>query len=254
MAERVELRALWVVAAIASVVASTLPASAAQPSQPTARALYPVALAAARAADPSVKLVGTTGVETTRPREFLRVYGTVDSPETAGVPPNAVSTPAELFHAALKFAVRTADARPGDGRAPAWAFHFAGTGGERAVVVDARRAVKYHRAVPSAAPLPSGRADAWRVDSSTMTDAAAAASSIFAKLRHRATALVHVLSTKSDRPTWSTGLLVGGISPRVCEFANVLVDATSGRVLARGVLYVAARGKHPGGTAAMCLP
>jgi hypothetical protein len=222
-------------------------AAAADPRVASARGLYPVAQSAARAADPSAKLVGVTGVETTRPAAWMRVYDRVDSPSTR-VRPQDVSSPGELFHTALRFTVTAAaDPRVGDGRAPAWAFHFLGSAGERAVVVNARGSVRYHRAVPTTTPPPSGRFDeAWRVDSGALANDAATAVPAFTALRYRATVAIYMLDFKSSHPIWNLGLLVGGISPRVCELADVKVDARTGRVKARGTLYIEALGKQQG--------
>jgi hypothetical protein len=200
-----------------------------------------------------VELVGVTGVETTRPAAWMSVYDQVDSPSTR-VRPQDVATAGELFHTALRFTVRAAtDARVGDGRASAWAFHFVGAAGERAVVVNARRSVTYHGAVaPTWRPPPGRRDGAWRIDSGALANDAARAVPAFAALRYRATAIVYQLEMKTARPSWNLGLLVGGISPRVCELADVKVDARTGRVTSRGVLYVAALGKRSGGNPGMC--
>ncbi len=248
------MRAFVLLLVVVSVaISASCPAAAADPRVASARALYPVAQSAARAADSSAKLVGVTGVETTRPVAWMRVYDSVESPSTR-VRRHDASNSGELFHAALRLAVlAAADPRVGDGRAPAWAFHFVGDASERAIVVSARGAVKYHRAVPATTAPPSARSDtAWRIDSAALANVDATAVPAFAALRYRATAVVYMLDFKSSRPIWNLGLLVGGISPRVCELADIKVDARTGRVISRGILYVAARGKTPGGHPSMC--
>lgn len=221
-------------------------------SYTTVRQVYPAARAVA---DPTSSLVGALGVEARNIQQFKDCFTDIDRVErgTANIQPENARTNSELHDAVISlFSGRNDDPTIADGKASAWIFSFQGPTGYQVVVVNALDSrVVFNRSMPLDAGHGTGRtgaaADVAWIDSDQMMRVAAADIPNYEARRREAILAIHTLAIKEGQaPFYNTAIMgrddicrlpSGEGSVRDWEWADILIDAMSGRIISRGTLY-----------------